>query len=258
MKRGVGIAIALAGCLLVAPGLCAQVGAGNGAGNSADGAGQSKAQGNTKKAAPAPQQQAAPQSRPQGANPFPEDLSTVPLMPTKADDMPTDTFSGSDNAAASLPGDDLDPVRSPDAEGAPESSEPAQVSSSRESNLDSLLPAPGDDETGKRKKKGAIDEAPVETPQKDISVGKYYLDQKNWKAAQSRFQSALVLAPEEPEVYWGLAESARHLGNFVDAKANYQKVIDYDPGSRHAKEAEKLLKDPQIESAKAATGQGPQ
>ena len=27
-------------------------------------------------------------------------------------------------------------------------------------------------------------------------MAKYYLDQKNWKAAQSRFQSALVLSPE--------------------------------------------------------------
>jgi len=48
-----------------------------------------------------------------------------------------------------------------------------------------------------------IDEAPKETSKEDITVGKYYLDQKNWKAAQSRFQSALVLAPEEPDVYWG-------------------------------------------------------
>ena len=83
-------------------------------------------------------------------------------------------------------------------------------------------------------------------------MGKYYLDQKNWRAAQSRFQSALVLAPEDPEVYWGLAESARHLGNFPDARANYEKVIEYDPDSRHAKEAKKALEDPKIENAKAA------
>jgi tetratricopeptide (TPR) repeat protein len=84
-------------------------------------------------------------------------------------------------------------------------------------------------------------------------VGKYYLDIKNWRAALSRFQSALVLSPEDPEVYWGLAESARYLGNFADARGYYQKVIEYDPGSKHAKEAEKALKDPQIENAKAAT-----
>ena len=122
--------------------------------------------------------------------------------------------------------------------------------------MDSLLPGPGDDQAGK-KKGGAIDEAPKETAKQDISVGKYYLDQKNWRAAQSRFQSALVLSPEDPDVYWGLAESARHLGNFADAKANYQKVMEYDPGSKHAKEAEKALKEPEIENAKAAAP-GPQ
>jgi tetratricopeptide (TPR) repeat protein len=78
------------------------------------------------------------------------------------------------------------------------------------------------------------------------------MDNKNWKAALSRFQSAMVLAPEEPEVFWGLAESARHLGNFADARGYYLKVIEYDPGSKHAKEAEKVLKNPEIANAKAA------
>ena len=44
-----------------------------------------------------------------------------------------------------------------------------------------------------KKKGGVIGEEPKETAKEDISVGKYYLDQKNWKAALSRFQSALVL-----------------------------------------------------------------
>jgi TolA-binding protein len=56
-------------------------------------------------------------------------------------------------------------------------------------------------------------------------------------------------------VYWGLAEANRHLGNFAEAKANYQKVVEYDPDSRHAKEARKALADPQIAAAKAPAGQ---
>ena len=79
---------------------------------------------------------------------------------------------------------------------------------------------------------------------------RYYLDNKDWKAALSRFQSALVLDPDNPDVYWGLAEAERHLGNFADARANYQKVMDYDPGSRHAKEARKALQDPDFANAK--------
>jgi tetratricopeptide (TPR) repeat protein len=91
-----------------------------------------------------------------------------------------------------------------------------------------------------------------ETAAEDESVGAYYLDQKNWKAALSRFQSALVLDPDNPDVYWGLAESERHLGNFTEARANYLKVIAYDRDSRHGKEARKALKEPEIAKAKPA------
>jgi tetratricopeptide (TPR) repeat protein len=69
----------------------------------------------------------------------------------------------------------------------------------------------------------------------------------------SRFESAFVLDPENPEVYWGLAESQRHLGNFADAKKNYLKVMEYDPDSKHSKEAKKILKEPEMETAKAVS-----
>ena len=241
MKRGIWIALVLAGCLGVALRLCAQSDSGKG------------------KKQPA-QQQAAPQNPPKPTAPadpnaFPTDTSDVPVMPSKPTDVPTGTFSDVDSAAASLPGDDLDPVRSPDAAAGSESVDPAQVSSSRASNLDSLLPNPGDEEPAKRGRKGAApDGPPKETAKEDLTVAKYNLDQKNWKAAQSRFQSALVLSPEDPEVYWGLAESARHMGDFAVARANYLKVIEYDPDSKHAKEAQKALKDPQIAEAKTAAG----
>jgi hypothetical protein len=42
------------------------------------------------------------------------------------------------------------------------------------------------------------------------------------------------------------------LGNFAEARANYLKVIEYDPGSKHAKEAQRILKDPEMANAKAA------
>ena len=89
-----------------------------------------------------------------------------------------------------------------------------------------------------------------EAASKDIEVGGYYLETKNWKAALSRFESALVLDPENPDVYWGLAEADRHLGNLADARANYQKVAEYDPDSRHGKEARKALKEPEIANGK--------
>ena len=240
MKRGLEIAAVLASCLVAAPGLRAQAPADK----SAAGTGQSNAEGKNAAGTPA---QASPQT---GSNPFPEDTGNVPVMPSKlTEDVAPGTFSETDNAAGSLPEDDLDPVKSPDQAGDESGNVQVMESTSAAKDLDSLLPKPGEDEPGK--KKGAIEEAPTETAKEDISVGKYYLDNKNWKAALSRFQSAMVLAPEEPDVYWGLAESNRHLGNLADARANYLKVIDYDPGSKHAKDAKKALDDPQIENAKA-------
>lgn len=247
MKQGLWIALVLGGCLMAVPGLRAQ------AQNDSSAAGQSKTD---EKAKTPAQQQATPQTVPQAtpptapkrdSNAFPEDTSTVPVMPNKLTDVPAGTFDETEGGDVRLPGDDLDPVRSPDGVEA-ESVDPARESSSSTNSLDSLLPKPGDEETGRRKMK--VEEKHEETSTEDISVGKYYLEKKNWKAAQSRFQSALVLAPEEPEVYWGLAESARHLGNFAEARTNYLKVIEYDPDSKHAKDAQKTLKEPELAGAK--------
>jgi len=248
------MAVMLAGCMMAAALVRAQAPADTGAGQ--DKAGGKKAE---QTQTPA---QASPQSSPKaGTNPFPEDTSNVPVMPSKlTPDIPAGDFSESDSAAGSLPGDDMDPVRSPDEAGAESASVQEMESSSDVRSMDSLLPAPGDEDTGKKNKKDDGTEGlPKESAKEDITVGKYYLDQKNWKAAQSRFQSALVLSPEDPDVYWGLAESARHLGSFWDARTNYEKVIEYDPGSKHAREAEKALKDPAIEDAKAGpSAQSPQ
>lgn len=242
MKRRWEIAMVLASCLLAAPVFGAQAPADE----NAAGTGQNKVDGKSAAGTPA---QASPQT---GSNPFPKDLSDVPVMPKSlTPDVAPGASGDADNAAGSLPEDDLDPVKSPDQAGDESGDVQTMESTSDSKSLDSLLPKPGEDEPGK-KKGDKIDDAPVETPKEDISVGKYYLDIKNWKAALSRFQSALVLAPDEPEVYWGLAESDRHLGNFAEARANYLKVIEYDPDSKHAKDAKKALEDPQVGNAKAA------
>ena len=77
------------------------------------------------------------------------------------------------------------------------------------------------------------------------------------RPALSRFESAMVLAPDEPEVYWGLAESERHLGKLAAARTHYLKVAEYDPDSRHGKEAIKALKDPEIANVQAAPAATP-
>ena len=50
-----------------------------------------------------------------------------------------------------------------------------------------------------------------------------------------------------------MAEAQRELGDFANAKVNYQKVVEYDPDSRHAKEAKKWLKEPELAHAPAVS-----
>jgi hypothetical protein len=208
--------------------------------------------------APAGESQKPPAASQSSANPFPEDTSSVPVMPSKpASAQPDGSFNGADNAPLPLPGDDLDPVRSPDdPEPIAPSGQPGASSSSL-TGLENLLPRPDDDQSGKKRKLAVKEPTHKETVSKDIEVGGYYLETKNWRAALSRFESAVVLDPENPDVYWGLAEANRHLGNLADARANYQKVADYDPDSRHGKEAMKALKEPEIANGKNAASRQP-
>jgi tetratricopeptide (TPR) repeat protein len=199
----------------------------------------------------------------QGANPFPEDTSNVPVMPSKGTPaLPEGTYNGDDAAGGgrmALPGDDLDPVRSPD-DAAPAAGSTQELhSSSSSAGMDKILAGTDDDNQpqGKHKKLAAPEPEHKETSSEDINVGKYYLDTKNWKAALSRFESAMVLAPDEPEVYWGLAESERNLGHFAEARTYYMKLLDYDPDGPHAKAARKALKEPEVANAKAAASGQP-
>ncbi len=251
VKPAIGIALALA-CLVVgAPQISAQ------SPDSSSAPGQSQPAAGRQNSAPAAQ---PTRTRPQtNANPFPEDTDSVPVMPTRnSPDLPSGPGDQSASGLIPLPAEDADPVRSPeDAAAAAESSD-----SGSSSSLAGLgnLPPPDDDTAhpGKHKGKGEqVVPEHHETAAEDENVGSYYLSNKNWKGALSRFQSALVLDPYNPDVYWGLAECERHLGDFAGARANYMKVMEYDPGSHHAKEAGKALQDPEIANAKPASSGQP-
>jgi tetratricopeptide (TPR) repeat protein len=256
LKFALSLVLFLASMVLAAPGLRAQAsdsGNGSGAGQNQPAAGPQT---------PAPQQQPS-QSKPQtnpptSVNPFPDNTDSVPVMPTReSPDLPPSASDKSPSGLIPMPVDDADPMRSPeDVAAAAESSD-----SSSSSSLSGLrdLPSPDGDtaQHGKHNGKGEqVVPEHHETAAEDESVGSYYLGNKDWKGALSRFQSALVLDPDNPDVYWGLAECERHTGDFADARANYLKVREYDPGSRHAKEAGKALEDPEIANAKTvASGQ---
>lgn len=238
MKPVLAVAFVLSCFLATGMHLCAQ---GQAGGNPASN------QPGQKKPAPS---QTPPQSN---TNAFPEDESSVPVLPSKDTPEPgPGSFDGSVNGRAVLPAGDIDPVQSPDQGGGAETA--SQGSSSSLSGMDTLMPGPSDEQPGRHGgKQDQIVPEHHETAAEDENVGKYYLDNKDWRAALSRYQSAMVLDPDNPDVYWGLAESDRHLGNFADARSNYLKVMEYDPGSKHAKEAKKALEEPELENAKSSS-----
>jgi hypothetical protein len=189
---------------------------------------------------------------PAGANPFPEDTTSVPVMSDgnapAAGDVPAPRA-----APATAPIADVDPVRSPD-DPRPDANPGAGGFSSSAAGLDNVMPPPDTDLDTRHGKKGR-GAAPApdhqESAAEDERVGSYYLDSKAWKAALSRYQSALVLDPENPEVYWGLGEAQRHMGKMAEAKAAYEKLVEYDPDSKHGKEAKKILKSAEMATASA-------
>jgi len=204
-------------------------------------------------------------AKPAEANPFPEDTNNVPVMPsTGTPAIPDGSGSDSGNAATlphvPLPADDADPARSPDDPTSGSDNASDSSSSDSRTGLDKVMAGADDDSPAQgrgRRKLAVPGPEHKETAAEDIEVGKYELDRKNWKAALSRYESAMVLSPDEPEIYWGLAESARHLGNLAEARGYYQKVAEYDPDSKHGKESIKALKDPEIANAKATPPASP-
>jgi tetratricopeptide (TPR) repeat protein len=251
MNRSLLIVLVLAGGMAAAQGLVAQ----NPAGTDSSAADKNKPADSQKPSG------AAPQS---SANPFPGDTSNVPVLPSKPDQAPPEgaNYETRDSDAgnlAVLPTMDTDPVRSPDDPFPAASAAEGQESSSSLNNIDSLLPPPDTEQPGKKHRHAPKEEpAHQETAKSDIDVGSFYLDQKNWRAALSRFQSALVLDPEEPEVYWGLAEAERNLGQYAQARQHYERLLEYDPDGKHGKQARKALREPAIAAAQSpAHGQTP-
>lgn len=186
-------------------------------------------------------------------NPFPGEENTAPVLPTT--NAPVADLSGEAEAMSrNMPAVDTDPARSPeDSESFVE--QPTGVDALESSSLSGVHDTDPDDSSasgnawrgggahGGHGKKGAPVAEHQETVKEDLDVGSLYLDQKNWKAALSRFESARVLDPENPDSFFGMAEAELHLGDKVNAKAHYEKVLEYDPDGKHARAAKKALKE---------------
>jgi tetratricopeptide (TPR) repeat protein len=256
MKSGVSVVLVLAGLMVAVPHICAQDSqSSNAAASGQDKTAQQNSQTGT-------EQKQAPSSE----NPFPEDMNTVPVLPSAnapaaATESGSAEESGSEQSTESvrvpLADDTVDPIHSPDDPVLSVGSGEEENFSSSLKATESLLPNAESDQPDKKKKLVVKEKTHQEVASEDIQVGGYYLEKKNWKAALSRFQSALVLDPENPDVYWGLAVAEQHLGEYSAARAHYLQLLDYDPDGPHGKQARKALNDPQIANAQAASPAAP-
>jgi hypothetical protein len=63
-----------------------------------------------------------------------------------------------------------------------------------------------------------------------LNLGNLYFIQNQWKDAQTFYQRAGVLDPDNPHVLLAIAKVDQQLKNYDEMKRNYQKLKDLDPG----------------------------
>jgi tetratricopeptide (TPR) repeat protein len=198
----------------------------------------------------------SPASKPQTGsdNPFPGEDTNAPILPS--DPGANGTPGGESGAGSgSRPGPrsdrpssdsagmprrdadpDGDPVRTPDPAGLQEDD---GFSSSRSG----LTHMPAEDDSDVRPGKSTKNKTREQLVAEDLDVGSFYMEKKNWKAAQTRFAAAFALDAESPEAVWGLAEAERHLQLYKEAAGHYRLFLTYDPDGPHGKAARKGLEE---------------
>jgi tetratricopeptide (TPR) repeat protein len=76
---------------------------------------------------------------------------------------------------------------------------------------------------------------------KDIDVGYYYLNQKNYGAAESRLKEAVELKPDAAAAYIGLGQAQQKLGKSADARTSYEVYLTLEPDGHDADKVKKAL-----------------
>ena len=195
------------------------------------------------------------------ANPFPDESSAPvivvdPASAAAAREAARPAANPNADAPVARRGDDPDgdPVRSPDPPGM---AADGGFSSSREG----LTNVPMEDVTDARPGKSTKNKTRGQYVQEDLDIAKFYLDQKNWKGAQGRFNSALALDGENIDAIWGLAEAERHLQLYKEAAEHLKLFLSYDPDGPHSKAAKKNLDEVELrlssQTASPVTNESP-
>jgi hypothetical protein len=136
----------------------------------------------------------------------------------------------------------------------PQPAHDSTESSSRDTIID-LSPPPGD----AKDHPNSIGEEPEDSSSdvkefhpfdphramKDVEVGDFYLNRRNYNAAISRYREALLYKPDDALATWGLAEALDKAGKSEEARSNYEaylKILPYGPKAPEAHQALERLK----------------
>lgn len=75
----------------------------------------------------------------------------------------------------------------------------------------------------------------------DIEVGYFYMNKKNYRAAESRLQEAAELKPDAAAAWVGLAQAQQKLGKDDAARQSYEEYLKLNPDSAGAEQAKKAM-----------------
>jgi len=75
----------------------------------------------------------------------------------------------------------------------------------------------------------------------DIDVGETYLAGNNFDSARERFEEALRLTPDNPLIWFRLAQSLQGMQRLDPARLYYKKYLEAQPKGKFAKNAKKAI-----------------
>ena len=77
--------------------------------------------------------------------------------------------------------------------------------------------------------------------EKDIEVGDFYMHQKNYPAAISRYREALYWKQDDAMAQFRLGQALEGVGQYTEACKNYEKYVEILPQGKFAGDARKAL-----------------
>jgi len=82
---------------------------------------------------------------------------------------------------------------------------------------------------------------PAQAAAHDMNVGETYLAGNNFDAARQRFEDALRLTPDNPLIWFRLAQSLQGMQRLDPARLYYRKYLEAQPKGKFAKDAKKAI-----------------